>query len=123
MTVKYCLKTHQTLITGIVDKYYSDPEMDTVLATAERFVIQARVSTSGGSAPNLTVGIETSNDAVNWQPRSTVISGVAVNGQLFGAEKGETTVGGRYMRVWAQMGGGGTVYGFVELWVCGRSFY
>lgn len=122
MTVKYCIKTHSAVIIGTNDRWYSDPSSNTTLALAERFLITARVTNTSGSSLSLGVNIETSNDEVNWQIRSSPIS-LFLSSPLVGWEKGETTVGGRFMRVSAALGGSGSVAGFVEIWVCGRSFY
>lgn len=122
MTVKYCIKTHSALITGFNDRYYNDPELNAALATAERFLLSARVTNVTGASPSIGVNIETSNDNVNWQIRSTPIS-LALTSPLVGWEKGETTVGGRFMRLSCALGGSGALGGYVELWVCGRSFY
>jgi hypothetical protein len=121
MTVKYSIKTHSQLITGTNDKYYSDPALNAVLATAEKFLITARVMNTSGGTLSLGVNLECSNDNVNWQIRSSPIS-LFLSSPLIGCDVGDTAVVGRFLRVSAAMGGTGTVAGYVEIWVCGRSY-
>lgn len=127
MSIAYSIKAIDTLVTDKAGKRYSDPLLNGVLATGEKFYLVARASNVGGTAPSLSIAIELSNDGVNWGPRgSAVISGaITVGGTTYltGFDDGVTNgaVGGRFMRVSAALTDAGTPGAHVEVWVCGRS--
>jgi hypothetical protein len=124
MTVKYCIKTHDLLVSEANSIQYSSPELDGALAAAEKFFVSVRVTGVAGTSPTVVVKLEHSNDTVNWQPRSTLVSqntslAPAIN-SFSGSEIGDTTVGGRYTRVTVSCSGTG-LSSYVEVWLCGRS--
>lgn len=62
--------------------------------------------------------IKTHNLTITVDSAFVTVGGTTV---LSGSELGTTTVGGRFMRVSAAMGGTPAA-GFIEVWVSGRSF-
>jgi hypothetical protein len=126
VTVKYCIKTHDVLIHEALSVHYSHHELDAALAVAEKFFVTVRVTGVAGTSTSVGVNIEHSNDGVNWTLRNALVSAFtsaapAVN-SFSGADIGNTSVGGRYVRITAACGGsGGVVSSYVEIWVCGRS--
>ena len=92
---------------------------------AERLLITARVTGATVTTTSLAVNVETSNDDVNWYPGTTLVPSTPIDldDPLVWWETGETAVMGRFVRVSATLGGSSVVGGYVEIWVCGRSFY
>jgi len=130
MSVKYSIQTHGDVLSDTSRKY-SPPSLDAALSTAEKFFVAAKTTNvSGSGSLSLTVTFELSNDGYNWQARGatpvinggTVVAGAATI--LTGYDDGisNACVGGRFMRVVAQLGGT-TPGAYVEIWVCGRSLY
>lgn len=125
MTIKYCLKTHSLVVNDSVNTYYSDPELNAALGTAEKFLVEVRTSNVSGTTPKIAVTIETSVDGVNWAARSTPIPasltlGVPGPTVQYGSDLGTSVVAGRFIRVGTILSGA-SASAFVEIWVCGRS--
>ena len=125
MSIKYVLKTHDLTINDKVNRYYSDATLDAALASGEKFFLSVRASAVTGSTPTLTLGIDLSNDGIDWITRSTPLSAaaIAVGGVtiLSASELGASTVGGRFMRTFVALADTGSVGAHIEVWVCGRS--
>ena len=123
MSILFCTKVFSDLVDNGNNIFYSPVEFNAALGKAEKYFFHARPTQISGTTPTLQVSLETSNDGVNWNPRSTPISAVAISTTtpaLFGSEAGTAQVGGCFARIGVKLGGG-TPVAFVEVWVTGRT--
>lgn len=99
----------------------SEPALNSLLASAEHYFVQARTTNPGATPGTLSVLLEPSNDGVSWGLGAFAIFLAAVNASgptnFFASVTGLTP--GRFVRVRAVGGSGGNYH--LEVWVCGRS--
>ena len=110
------------VINDTANTYYSDPEWNAALGAGEKYEVELKASNVTG-AGTATVSLETSSDNINWSVRNSgLINGgtITVGATLFGAEKGDTSVGGVYARFGVRMASATGAY--FELFVTARSF-
>ena len=124
MAIQYAGKVYSDVMNDGTNTYYSDPECNAKLGMAEKFFIEARTSNVTGTTPTLAIALESSNDNVNWVPRSTVIvaTAIASGTTLTGSELGTAAVGGRFQRFTLKLAGT-TPNAYVELWVTARNAF
>lgn len=128
MSILYSGKPFSITINDKVNTYYSDPELNARLGMGEKFYIEARATNVSGTAPTLTVGLETSNDGVNFSARSgspfinqvAITVGATAVTVLTATCLGTADVGGRFCRVTAKLADTGAPGAFVEIWVTAR---
>lgn len=123
MAILFCSKVFDGLADNINNTFYSLPEFNATLGKAEKYFFQVRPSQVGGGASTLTLTLETSNDNVNWNLRSTLLNQTSITTAtqaLFASELGTAQVGACFARVGIRLGGASAV-AFVEVWATGRN--
>jgi len=91
---------------------YTSPQLNALIASAEKYMLQARVAQVAGTTPALKVTMERSNDGNDFEngnnPQSKLIS-VPLNPNttetFYGQDLGTSTVGGSFARLTITLGG------------------
>jgi len=100
----------------------SSAELNNVLGTAEKLIVQIRVTKVTGTSPTLLVFLEHSNDGKDWQSPVTLVEFTALNAGSINtimADSGSTVFGALVRFVVALDGTNPS--GFVEIFACGRA--
>lgn len=121
MTIRFTGKVLSRVVNNAANVYYSDFRFNSLLGAGEKFFVEAKVSGVTGTAPTLSVRLETSTDNSSWVIRSTPIvpSAIQSGTVLWGLELGTNMPGGDYARFGVQLGGTNP-NAYVELWVVAR---
>lgn len=100
-------------------------ELNAMLAQAERFYVQARVAQVTGTAPKVTIEIQTSNDGNTWSlyatPISSIDTPINVVTPLSGSGVDAAKVVGSQVRILAYFSSGTNPNANIEVWVTGRA--
>jgi len=120
------LLENQLVFEGPVDgdrTYYSDPELNAMLAQADKAVVYARSSNAGGTTPTFTVDLEHSLDNRYFVSYSTLITQEDIGANsvfhAFGSDTGANPAGG-YVRLAITLSGTSPT-GDLSIWMTGRS--
>jgi len=110
--------------TTIIDSsnYYSPPEFDRLIGTAEKYCVQVMTTGVSGASLTMDVTLQTSENGTLWNPRSSPIKTVAVSegAVLFGYDLGTAPgSGGRSTRVQVVLLGTNPK-AYVRVWLTGR---
>jgi len=121
MAIRFEGKVLSCVINNAVNIYYSNFRLNRRLGSGEKYFVEARVANVSGTAPTLSVRLETSADGSNWAVRSTPIVAAPIQSGtvLTGSELGTSFIGGEYARFGVQLGGTGP-NAYVELVVVAR---
>lgn len=120
MSILFSVKAFSAVIGDKTYPRYSDPSLNELLGTAEKYFLAAKL-TYTGTGTSLTVTIETSNDNVNWVPRTAAINTAIPSGEVrWGSDFAGGSVVGRFARYSLQLSSAQAASAYAELWVTGR---
>lgn len=123
MTILFSTKVFSGVINDFALTRYTDPQLNALLGTAEKYFLEAKASNvAPATDPSLVVTLEISNDGVNWRPMDAAIIDAAIDEGtvLFASDLAGGEPIGRYARYGCRLDAAQYTGAYIELWVTGR---
>lgn len=104
--IAFCIEAYEGVITTTT--VFTPMELNSALANAEKYLVEVRNQVVAGT-PALTLKLERSNDGLNWDTTTPIVSfftnQTLTGATIFGQDLGTTNVGGCFARLSIQISG------------------